>query len=87
MRRLHMKPFKGSLELDQTALHSGDVSMSKCGGKGGRRHYECHEELHIGPECPIRKDRVSRGSPERMPKGKGKGKGMLAWKQGEGSFR
>ena len=52
-------------------------------GKGPRRCYECNEEGRIGAECHIRKDRVARCGPERLPKGKGKGKSMLAWKQWE----
>ena len=66
-----------------------DISMEKGGGKGKglRKCYECNEEGHIAAECPVRKARVAKGGPERMPKGKGKGKGTLQWKQWEGPLR
>ena len=56
-------------------------------GKGARRCFECNEEGHIAAECAIRKNRVAKAGPERLPKGKAKGKGVLAWKQWEGPLR
>ena len=68
-----------------------DVDMSNggkaVGGKGRRKCFECDEEGHIAAECSVRTQRVLAGGPERLPKGKGKGKGVLAWKQWEGPLR
>ena len=59
---------------------NGDVEMN--GGKGGkgkgRKCYECDQDGHIAAHCPIRIERIKAGGPERLPKGKGKGKGVLA---------
>ena len=72
-----------------TGPSNPDANMEKGGGKGKgpRKCYECNEEGHIAAECPIRKARVAKGGPERLPKGKGKGKGVLQWKQWEGPLR
>ena len=56
----------------------GDVNMDggkgdKGGkGKGARRCFECVEEGYTAVECSIRKNRVAKGGPERLRKGKGK---------------
>ena len=43
--------------------------------------YECKGDDRIAAQCPIRLERVKNSGLERLPKGKGKGKGTLAWKQ------
>ena len=50
-----------------------DAKDDKKGKGKGRRCFECDSEEHIARDCPVRKDRVAKGGPERMPKGNGKG--------------
>ena len=45
-------------------------------GKGkGRKCFECDGDDHIARDCSIRKERVAKGGPERLPKGKGRDMG------------
>ena len=50
-----------------------DAKDDKKGKGKGRKCFECDSEEHIARDCPVRKDRVAKGGPERMPKGNGKG--------------
>ena len=62
-----------------------DISMEKGGGKGKglRKCYECNEEGHIASECPVRKARVAKGGPERLPKGKVRAKARSSGSSGK----
>ncbi len=60
---------------------------SKRPGKGkgnGKGCYECGDEDHYGRDCPIRLERIARGGPAIIPKGKNNTGGpptAAAWKQ------
>ena len=54
-----------------------DAKDDKKGKGKGRKCFECDSEEHIARDCQVRKDRIAKGGPERLPKGNSKGRGMI----------